>query len=985
MTTTLTTTCNYAGDFTTIASMFASVYGAGTTDLTASSTGNTTQAGSTSTTIKLASGETKDFTWHLVTCGGESHVITSYNTSTKVGTISAVAGYTGTWASTPGTAASYTISDTKLVLTIGQSASGSNAWTGISSTLSLGAVTSSATDSITIKGSTPWSGGYPGWPNTTGGTDQAVYITGSAGDLMDITPRYVTIQDLALVTTSSGNCLNILDNNGNVTLNNLWLQTAYNSNGVYALKSAAHGSNHTANNCIIFATSSQTNLRLTNANFNYYGCTFTGGAIAVSGYYGSPLPVGCAFFLQASGLSFNNQTYNYCATDQTSTPAGTWTNGTLNLVATAQFVNTTGDFRPKTGSGLLTLWGSNGSLSTDITGASRPGTNATIGAYESAATIPALKSFTYLVDYSTGDITSMAPAWTGTGSGTGAVVTIVSTITGSLAPGDIIAFKNPNGNAGQGYQDNCVILSFGTYTTVGGTGTLNIDRSYGSAFATTNMQVCAFSRVTGADLTYNQSGFTCPSTAADSTHIVIAAFLQTASVIGHPIQWKTGNTCVCTAYNPSTGIATVAAGPSGAGFNANFGGTPQNGDAYTVYPMALTFNQGLASSGNNEWSLTYYQAGGTGSICWACQTSASSTITWTSVVKWTAPQQLGTINGSGATQPAIINLTTGDTDHTSIVSVQSPCNNLLIQGLQFYIDLDVGGGEDGGACFVGGGANPTTAVKIYQCTCGGYISDDLAHIHPAVLGLGGTGWVFDTCVLYCRGNSYWMEYLLDAATLKFCTVVVTQSAVQTVATGVSSGATTITMNSVTGIVAGTPLLYNRGMVVSDPLGNIPAGTYVQSIAGNVITLSAATTGSVATNATLYFGATNLVANGSVSDPIVATNCAFFGAAIPVSTSSTITSSNNACDVPSAVAGSGFTGGLNFANQFNSAFNVIAGTLDVTPKAGNGLGVGAYDATSTVDIFGTARPSSGTVTAGAVQYASTGPNLATFFALMGVGN
>ena len=984
MSTAVNVSIGITGDFTTISAMISSITGNGSTTLANSSTGKTIGTGSTTTAVQLSSSETQDFTWHVLTftsgaLNGVSCFVGSYNTTTKIATIIAAGGYSGTLASAPVSGVSYTIADINpLTLTFGPSSSGStpNLYSGSGFTLP-SSIVADASHGIVLASSIGWAGlgGYPWYPNTSGNGVLPICISANSAYVTAFTvnTQYTTINDLCF-SNNGGSGLAVGAHN---ILNRVTVVTGA-VNTHHAIDNG--GDPVTLNNCLLVAPNSG-NSRLIKGNTpTANGTTFIGGQYAFDNYYTSIAATNCAFFGQGSGyVTGGTNTFTGCAGDRSGT-TGVTNVGTL----ASNFVSLTNDFRPLSGAGIINSGTSPGSLTTDAYGVTRPNPT-TPGAVQTGYLAPALKSFTYLVDYSTGDITSMAPAWTGTGSGTGAVVTIVSTITGSLAPGDIIAFKNPNGNAGQGYQDNCVILSFGTYTTVGGTGTVNIDRSYGTAFATTNMQVCAFSRVTGADLTYYQSGFTCPSTAADSTHIVIAAFLQTASVIGHPIQWKTGNTCVCTAYNPSTGIATVAAGPSGAGFNANFGGTPQNGDAYTVYPMALTFNQGLASSGNNEWSLTYYQAGGTGSICWACQTSASSTITWTSVVKWTAPQQLGTINGSGATQPAIINLTTGDTDHTSIVSVQSPCNNLLIQGLQFYIDLDLAGGEEGGACFVGGGANPTTAVKIYQCTCGGYISDDLAHIHPAVLGLGGTGWVFDTCVLYCRGNSYWMEYLLDAATLKFCTVVVTQSAVQTVATGVSSGATTITMNSVTGIVAGTPLLYNRGMVVSDPLGNIPAGTYVQSIAGNVITLSAATTGSVATNATLYFGATNLVANGSVSDPIVATNCAFFGAAIPVSTSSTITSSNNACDVPSAVAGSGFTGGLNFANQFNSAFNVIAGTLDVTPKAGNGLGVGAYDATSTVDIFGTARPSSGTVTAGAVQYASTGPNLATFFALMGVGN
>ena len=107
--TTVIKTIGSGGDYTTLQSW----EDAKPTDLT-DSRSNTTQAGSTSSTIVLdasASGTTGAYIGHAVSCDArpsEKRLITAYNTSTKVATIGVLNGSSATWANTPGTEA-YTI------------------------------------------------------------------------------------------------------------------------------------------------------------------------------------------------------------------------------------------------------------------------------------------------------------------------------------------------------------------------------------------------------------------------------------------------------------------------------------------------------------------------------------------------------------------------------------------------------------------------------------------------------------------------------------------------------------------------------------------------------------------------------------------------------------------------------------------------------------------------------------------------------------
>src|SRR5580658_1478033 len=188
-TATVTYAVNYAGDFTTIAAAFSGIG----SNLTATSTGNLTGVSSSSSVVQLSVLEgATDYTGHPLTIGATTCLITSYNTSTKVATVSARAGYTANFGSTPSTGSSYTIADVAVVMNVGQSSAGNNAWSV--SSLTLPAITTSSTNSITINGVTPWNNAQKALLNASGSVSQPVIIL--ANGTTTITPANVTINNI---------------------------------------------------------------------------------------------------------------------------------------------------------------------------------------------------------------------------------------------------------------------------------------------------------------------------------------------------------------------------------------------------------------------------------------------------------------------------------------------------------------------------------------------------------------------------------------------------------------------------------------------------------------------------------------------------------------------------------------------------------------------------------------------------------------------
>jgi hypothetical protein len=87
----------------------------------------------------------------------------------------------------------------------------------------------------------------------------------------------------------------------------------------------------------------------------------------------------------------------------------------------------------------------------------------------SAINLSAATSFTNAAALIQSGLQSSTAIFSGTGSQAAGVVTIASTISGSLAVGDVLA--------GAGVEASSTIESFGTYTVVAGTGTVNVGTS----------------------------------------------------------------------------------------------------------------------------------------------------------------------------------------------------------------------------------------------------------------------------------------------------------------------------------------------------------------------------------------------------------------------------------------------------------------------------------------------------------------------------
>ena len=130
---------------------------------------------------------------------------------------------------------------------------------------------------------------------------------------------------------------------------------------------------------------------------------------------------------------------------------------------------------------------------------------------------------------------------------------------------------------------------------------------------------------TGPNFTYASRGNTCPAAAADSAHIYIADSETAASVVGHPIQLGSGNICIALSQTTNAGHTLVTVGcPIGSSgtYNTNFGSTPGNGAAYTIYPCQTVLSVGAPASGAHTiWAMTCSNNDSFGMVFFSATTS----------------------------------------------------------------------------------------------------------------------------------------------------------------------------------------------------------------------------------------------------------------------------------------------------------------------------------------------------------------------------
>lgn len=960
MPTTVNYTANFAGDFTALATAFTS-FGS---DLTVSSTGLTLQAGSTTTSIVLSASEgSSDYKGHPLTIGATTCLITAYNTTTKTATVSARAGYPAAFGSSPSAGTAYTIADVAAVLTIGQASSGSNLWTNASA-LTLGAITTSASNTITLQGATAQSFAQPLRVNTTGATAMPVCITGSNA-AVNITIANVTVNDLHFWNQANAAFLPTVA----ITANRCAFECDQNNGSDFGIFASAGG---TFNNCLFYGTSVQSRPAAFSGATSVNGSVFyTTGDIPILG--DTVTATDCAFY----GFTGSN-TYTGSGTSgsfgvtmlRSAAPSNISTIGGITTVPLAGlFVATTApvDFRPQ-GSAALLGAGGVPATPTDYYGVTRSLTASAIGMSENGFSPPAVKAVTYSVAFN-GDIPDPAPNGTvASASWSAGVATITTAAAHGLAVGRVVLmYLNNNAYTASGYYPtpNNAHSSYGAVVaTITGTTTFTyaVASNPGSIPANTLWVAQITNTMLGglaADLTYYQQSLTCPSNAADSSHIVLDSSVS-AACLGHPVQWKTGTICLITGFNAATHTASVSAL---AGYPANFGGTPQSGDAYTVFPATVAFNYGLSASGNTLWAYDIFCPNAGAVNVGPCVTSSTCRIALDGILPFNRNVALGTIMPSGSA----VGIKNGNTvssvsDHTAVIGIAA--GNLDIALLQIW---DAGLNQGDGCLLLND--NVAGPVTVTACVLrGDNATDDEQHspfVGQSSFSFSG-GVTFTNCGMVSQDFKAATQIQTSNFTLLSCTVLNTANVIAHSVGSTSSGSSTILLDSVVGIQSGATSGGDGSYVscVQVP-GSIAINTIVASISGNTITLQAFGGGSSPTTAIIPAGSTMLfgvLALGS-GNPGVVKNTASFGMQTSVVSSGFITATTCATD-SNPLSISGFTT-VSYPAQFRLASGVFGGTVDMRPLPGNSLQAGTALAGVTTDIYGASRAAVPTI--GCVEF------------------
>lgn len=386
-----TATVNYSvaynGDFTTPAAAFTAIG----TDLTVSSTGHTLRSGSTTMVINLATAEsTKDFTGHPLTIGATTCLITSYNTSTQVATVSALAGYPAAFGTSPSSGTSYTIADVAAVLTIGQTSSGNNAWyLSGATTLTLSGITTSSTDTITLQGASGWDKTVELQDNEDGIVTQPPFFDTTAPYgvyCMNISVNNVIVKNLQFANQADGGGLSYTGS-GSIVINGCMLEvTSDLASNHTALQLIGSAGTATVINSIIY-NSAQTGYGAFtgDANGSFYGCTFLGFSTSLASVgSGTTLCVDCAFLNCATGPWVDSYsapvTFTNCITDISNSFSITPVTPGTSILSQSD-----PDFRVTSGSALANVGTTDSHLLVDIFGVTRSLSTPTVGVMELAA------------------------------------------------------------------------------------------------------------------------------------------------------------------------------------------------------------------------------------------------------------------------------------------------------------------------------------------------------------------------------------------------------------------------------------------------------------------------------------------------------------------------------------------------------------------------------------------------------------------------
>lgn len=958
MTTTVNYTADFAGNFTALATAFTS-FGS---DLTVSSTGLTLQAGSTTTSIVLSASEgSSDYKGHPLTIGGTTCLITAYNTGTKTATISARAGYPAAFGSAPSAGTAYTIDSANVVLTIGPSASGVNKWTN-GSALTLGSITTSPTCAIKLKGATAQSFVQRLGTNTTGDMALPVCITGAA---INISVANVTVEDLHFWNQTNSAFLPTVA----ITVRRCVFQCDQNNSSDFGIYAAAGG---TFENNLYYGTSVQSRPAAfggatTDKGSVYYtvgdipilGDTITATDCAFYGYTGTNTYTG-------SGTSGSfGITMVRCASHFNLSTIG----GVTVIPLTGLFVSTSSpvDFRPAGSSALLSAGGAPGSA-TDYYGVTRNLSASAIGLSENGFSPPAVKNVVYSVAYN-GDIPNLIPnGVVASASWSSGVATITTAVAHGLAIGrHVLMYMNNNAYTTSGYYQtaNNVNSTYGvlqvtitgtttfTYPVVSNPGTIPASTMWVAQIANTVLGGV------GADITYYQQFLTCPSTAADSSHIVLDSSV-TSICVGHAVQLNTGVICLITNFDSTTHVAQVSAL---AGYPANFGTVPQSGDSYTIFPVNVTFNIDQSASGNTLWSYLIFCPNAGALNIGPCVTSPTCAITLNGSTPFNRNVALGTITSSSSA----VGIKNGDgvstvTDHTAVLGLGT--GNVRLQRIQLW---DAGLNQ-GDGCILPINDIATVVTVDKGILRGDNATDDEQH-SPFV---GQSSFAFNGTIHFINVGMASKDF--KAATqiqtsnfiLDHCTVINTANVIAHSVGSTSSGSSTIVLDSVTGIQSGA-LAGGDGSYVScvDVPSAIPVGTIVASISSNTITLSTAagagatTTAIIPTGAKLLFGVLSL---GS-GNPATVRNTAVFGMQTPNLSAGFITAAGSVTD-SNPVGIPGFTT-VSYPSQFRLASGVFGGTVDMRPLVGNALQAGVNLPSVTDDIYGAPRAAIPTI--GCVEF------------------
>lgn len=945
--TTVTYTVNYAGDFT---SLQAALNGVGT-DFTTTSTGHVTGISSSSSVIQLATseGSTKDFTGHPLTITGlTTCLITSYNKSTQVATVSARAGYPANFGSTPTTGTAYTISDVAVVFTFGQSASGNNLWTDTSSGIVCPTIGMDATRTLTINGATNWTSTVGLGFNQFGAANLPVVIVNAGSVTLFTFPSgvFVTLNNIQIsVRTLSTNP--IVSNDGTLTMNGVWVQaicdhSIFSNSGTWTL-----------NNCIMVNDG---------AGFVFYNKnvqTLTNCAIIATSGNGfdstSANTATCYFGYTPGGLSGS---YTHCASNLSGV------SGVIQLTQDTQFGGFYSDLRPVSGSGLIAAGGAG--LATDIYGAARSGSACTIGPVEVGITRPTIQSVAYAVAWN-GDVVNPAPSGTiSSFSWSAGVATITTTaphgmlvgITGSLATNNHSTSSGFLSNGGVPFTATVTGSSTFTFPLVSNPGSSPTGTSYWLFYIFNAL----IGQPTGS-LPWFSTG-ACPSTAADNSHIVLNAFASPYCV-GHPIQRNSDSLCLIVAFNAATGVAMVAAM---AGFAGTFSGTPQSGDTYTIYPIKVQFNIGNSTSGGSRfWSLNVLNAQnaaivlGGGMVNTLCSLTLQGNWLHNKNVSLGVPADNGSAavirNGDG---------TSGIVTSTAVLSVLSP---VTVNDLQLWAgsDNDLGaliGNCPGGVSFIG-----ASGYFINRCTLRGdalfsendlFFEDTLSNPTP-------TPPVFTNCVFV--GVSSIARHLTSLPCfVQNCSSVFTHNIITTTVGSTPAGSSSVVVASAAGIVAGMTM--SCGTAIGNPGNNYQPSCGTPS--GTTIPLAVTVTLSTIANGTpiLFSYALDHLSpgqNGIGSSSM--RSSAFFGAGKvyldlsgpPASSVTNLTDSNSASYSGFSIA--------SYPASFIAGSGAGAAVDLRLPPGSPLIGVGTYDASVPTDIFGQTRPNPPSV--GAAELVASG--------------